>query len=221
MIPKRTDHSQEEGTDSWLMSYADMITLLMCFFIIFVSVSEPKKDKFSLITDGIASKFGSVDMSTPLQGVYSSLQGIIENNQLFRDMAIQKNEKSIEMELASGSFFKRRSAEFDPDKLQILTEMAETLKKGAYLDYRVLIEGHTSDAPINTTMFPSNWELSTARASRVVRYFIEHGMEPDRLVAIGYGDSQPKAANRDAGGNVIRENRALNERIVIKFERGH
>lgn len=220
MIPPRKHTQQEEGTDSWLMSYADMITLLMCFFIIFVSVSEPKKDKFSLITDGLANKFGSVDMSTPLAGVYSSLQAVIENRQLFRDMAIQKNEKSIEMELASGSFFQHASAEFIPEKLPSLKELADALKTGAYLDYRVVIESHTSDEPIETAMYPSNWELSTSRAARLVRYMIEQGIEPKRLIAVGFGDSRPKAPNRDAGGNPIRENREQNDRIVIKFERG-
>jgi len=220
VIPPRKHHHTDD-TDSWLMSYADMITLLMCFFIIFISVSEPKKDKFSLITDGIASKFGSVDMSTPLQGVYSTLQGIIENNQLFRDMAIQKNEKSIEMEPASDTFFQRASAEFDPAKLAILKEMATALKSGAYLDYHIIIEGHTSDLAINTAMYPSNWELSGGRAARVVRLFIEQGIEPKRLVAIGLADSQPKAPNRNAGGDAIEDNRKLNERVVIKFERGN
>jgi chemotaxis protein MotB len=201
------------------MSYADMITLLMCFFIIFVSVSEPKKDKFSLITDGLANKFGAVDMSTPLHGVYSSLQGIVENNQMFRDIAVQKNEKSIEMELASVSFFKRGSAEFDPAKVGVLKEMAEALKTGAYLDYRIIVEGYTSDAPISTAMYPSNWELSTARASRIVRYFAEQGIEAKRLVAVGFGETQPKVPNRNGAGDPIMENRELNERIVIKFER--
>lgn len=219
MIPPRK-HTQEEGTDSWLMSYADMITLLMCFFIIFVSVSEPKKDKFSLITDGLANKFGAVDMSTPLQGVFSTLQGLVENHQLFRDMAIQKNEKSIEMELASGSFFKRGTAEFLPDKIPVLKEMAEAFKTGAYLDYRIIVEGHTSDVPVNGSLYPSNWELSSIRASHIVRYFIEQGMESRRLVAVGFADSSPKLANRNGAGEPIEENRQQNERMVIKFERG-
>ena len=219
MIPQRK-HSPAEDTDSWLMSYADLITLLMCFFIIFVSVSEPKKDKFSLITDGLANKFGSVDMSTPLQGVYSALMGTIEKNQMFRDVAVEKGERNIEMELASGVFFQRTTAEFDPAKLPVLKEMADAFKSGAYLDFRIIVEGHTSDMVINSSSYPSNWELSTARASRIVRYFIEQGVEPRRLVAVGYGDSQPKLAHRDAGGNPIPENRDINERIVIKFERG-
>ncbi len=218
MIPPRKQLPQED-TDSWLMSYADLITLLLCFFIIFVSVSKPEKDKFTLITDGIASKFGAVDMSTPLHGVYSSLQGLIENNQLFRDAVIEKHEKSIEMELASGSFFKRDSADLIEEKLPILVELAQGPKSGSYLDYRVVVEGHTSDRP-SSGGYASNWELSALRATRLAQFFIEQGIENKRLVAVALADSHPKVPNLDAKGEPIPANRDQNDRMVIKFERG-
>jgi chemotaxis protein MotB len=220
VIPPRRHPPQEEGTDSWLMSYADLITLLMCFFIIFISVSEPKKDKFSLITDGLANKFGAVDMSTPLQGVYSALQGLIENNQLFRDMAVQKNEKSLEMELAAGSFFQPGVATLREEKVPVLKELASALKNGAYLDYHIVIESHTSDRETDTTLYASNWELSAARAAQLARFFIAEGIEPKRLAASSFADTQPKVPNRNAAGDPIPENRDLNERVVILFKRG-
>jgi chemotaxis protein MotB len=218
MPPRKPPH--EENVDSWLMSYADMITLLMCFFIIFVSVSEPKKDKFSLITEGLANKFGSVNMSTPLQGIYSAIQASIENHQIFRDVAIQKGEKSIEMELASGTFFQPGSAEFAEGKLPILAEIATALKGGSFFEYRIVIEGHTSDKPVGTALFPSNWELSSARAARAARFFIEQGIAADRLIVVGFADTRPAVPNRDGAGTPIEENRLQNERLVIKFERG-
>jgi chemotaxis protein MotB len=219
MIPPRKQAMSEETTDAWLMSYADMITLLLCFFIIFVSVSEPKKDKFSLITEGLANKFGSVDMSTPLAGVFSTLQATMENHQIFRDVAITKNEQSIEMELATGSFFQPRSAEIAKDKLPILTEMAAGFKSGAFLDYRIVVEGHTNDMATDNPQFASNWELSGARATRLVRYFIEQGIAANKLVAVSFGDTRPKLPNRDGAGDPIEANRFQNERMVIKFER--
>ena len=219
MIPPRRQPPQEENVDSWLMSYADMITLLMCFFIIFVSVSEPKKDKFSLITDGIASKFGSVNMSTPLQGVYSALQGLVENKQLFRDMVVQKNEKSIEMELASASFFKPGGTELVEFRTPVLDDIVAALKDGTFYDYRIVIEGHSSDMPTDNGFYPTNWDLTSARAVRLVRYFAERGIKPERLSAVGYGETRPKVPNRDAQGNPIEENRLQNDRMVILFER--
>lgn len=218
MIPPRKDH-QSEHSESWLMSYADMITLLMCFFIIFISVSAPQNDKFSEITKGLASKFGSVDMSTPFQGVFQSLQAVVESNQVFHDVSIEKSERSISMELASNSFFKKNSADFDEKKLQLLSEMIDAFNKIDYMDYRITIESYTNDIPVNTPLFPSNWELSSARSAHMVRFLISHGVEANRLKAVGYGDSRPKVPNIDIDGSPITENREKNERLVIRLER--
>ena len=97
--------------------------------------------------------------------------------------------------------------------------MATTIKSADYLDYRITIEGHTSDVAISSAMYPSNWELSSARASRLVRLFIDQGIDPDRLRAVGYADSLPKVPNLDTGGKPIPENRARNERMVVKVEK--
>src|SRR5476649_2361412 len=99
MIPRRHKPNDEGNVDAWLMSYADMITLLLCFFIIFVSVSEPKKDKIAAIAEGMAKQFGSVDLSTPLDGTFRSLQAVIEVHKLLKDAAIEKSESAIAMEL--------------------------------------------------------------------------------------------------------------------------
>ena len=218
MIPRRPQQ-QEEGVDSWLMSYADMITLLMCFFIIFVSVSEPKRDKFSEITQGLANKFGSVDMSTPFAGVFGSLQSIVESHHMFRDVAIVKTDKSVEMEIASDAFFKRHTADIEESKLEVLAEMADAIKTVDFLEYRVIIEGHTSDLQPKSGLYATNWELSSARASRIVRFLIEKGMPADRMRAVGYADTQPKVPNTDIQKQPIPENRAINDRMIVKLER--
>src|ERR1700733_15290048 len=100
MIPKRK-HVQEDNVDSWLMSYADMITLLLCFFIVFVSVSEPKKDKLSAVTEGMAQRFGVIDLATPFQGLLHSLQTVAETHHVIKDVAVEKTPTSVEMELAA------------------------------------------------------------------------------------------------------------------------
>jgi len=218
MIPPHSHHTKEDNVDSWLMSYADMITLLLCFFIIFVSVSEPKKEKMTAITEGMAGKFGSVDLATPFQGVFRSLQAVVEAHQILKDVAIEKGENNLVMELSSLAFYKDKTAEFDPKMLPVLEELANTLRSIEFMDYRISVEGHTNDLPIATGMYPSNWELSTARAARMVRFFIEHGIKAERLRAVGYADSKPKVPNVDSHGNAIIENRKLNERVMIKIE---
>ena len=101
----------------------------------------------------------------------------------------------------------------------ILHEMATKLKSDEFKDYQITVEGHTDDAPISTSRFPSNWELSTARASAVVHFFLDQDIPARKLRAAGYADTFPKAPNRDANGDAIPENQAQNRRVVIKLEK--
>src|SRR5471030_2913678 len=106
MMPEHRKHSQEENVDSWLMSYADMITLLLCFFIVFVSVSEPRSDKLSAVTEGMAKRLGVVELATPFQGLLHSLQTVAETHHVLKDVAVEKTPNSVEMELAADTFYK-------------------------------------------------------------------------------------------------------------------
>jgi len=215
--PKKT--LPEENVDSWLMSYADMVTLLMCFFIIFVSVSEPRKERLSLLSSGMGGKFGTVDMSTPFNGVMRALQGVIETNQSFHDMAVESNEKSVFIEISSKALFKPNSAEFAEAKLSLLNETIATLKAVDFLDYRLIVEAHTSDELPQSGLYETNWDLSSAQAARVVRAFVEQGTRPQDIQAVGLADSQAKAPNLDQNNQPISANRERNQRIVVKLER--
>lgn len=222
MMPPKHHKHQAEDTDSWLMSYADMITLLLGFFIIFVSVSEPKKDKLHAIRDGVmAGHFGVVEIANPFQGVYATLQGIIEARTEFDTIALERSDKSVTLEMSTLAFFQPGIAEFEEGRLPILEEIVEQLKSLEYLDTNISIMGHTSNQEVISNTYPTNWELSAARAARMVRYFIEQGVEPKRLRAVGYGDSQPKVPNTDVKGAAIRANQEQNERLVIKVERAY
>lgn len=221
-IPKiqhRHIAQQEGGVEAWLMSYADMITLLLCFFVIFVSVSEPKRDKFSQITEGLVNRFGTVDTNTPLRGVFESMQKVVESHQVMKDIAIERTERGVAMEISSRSFFEPGSAELDAERMGVLADLVASLKTVDFLDYSIIVEGHTSDEQLPSAMYPTNWELSSARATRMARYFIDQGIKPDRLRAVAYADTQPKVPNRGVGDQPILENREKNDRIVIKLER--
>lgn len=221
-MPKNEDKhraQQEGGVDAWLMSYADMITLLMCFFIIFLSVSEPKRDKFSEITEGLVSRFGKVDATTPLKGVFESMQKAVESHQVLKDVAVERTESGVAMEMASRAFFQPGSAELNPDQIGTLVDLVGSLKTIDFLDYRIIIEGHTSDEYIASTLHASNWEVSAARAARLVRFFTENGVKSDRLRAVAYADTKPKVPNLGTRGNPILENREKNDRMVVKLER--
>lgn len=123
------------------------------------------------------------------------------------------------LEFASTALFGSGSATLTGSGKAILLAMVEQLNASEYKAYRVTVEGHTDDAPINTAQFPSNWELSTARAATVVRFFVEQGIASQRLRAAGYADTRPLSPNRDPAGIALPDNQARNRRVAIVLEK--
>lgn len=239
---RRRRYDDHHGVDDWLMTYADMITLLLCFFAVFLSVSVPRKDAFEAAREKVLERFADpADLMkgkfpTPpgpgrTGGMNDNLPSIIDQYHTSdSDQALQgfdgpekeqpEGDRLITMEMPAAAFFASGSAILSPDGKKLLNDLAENeLKTDKFKDYMITVEGHTDDAPISTLQFPSNWELSTARAAAVVRYFIEQGVPANRMRAAGYADSQPKVPNRDASNNPIPANQSQNRRVVIKLEK--
>jgi len=120
---------------------------------------------------------------------------------------------------SDAAFFESGSATLSDAGKGILRKLFGTLLAPRFAGYRITVEGHTDNQPISGPQFPSNWELSSARAASVVRFFIDQGIPADRLRAAGYADTQPLAPNRDAAGNPIPENQAKNRRVVVELEK--
>lgn len=217
MPPKR--FRQEENVDNWLMSYADMITLLLAFFVIFVAAADPKGEKMQAITESLSGQFGTIDLSTPFQGTYKTLLTLAEEKKLLKDMDIQRTQNGIRIELSHGAFFKPHSTQLAESKIEVLTQIADSIKAMDFLDYRLSIEAHSSDVEPGLAAYPSNWDYTAAQASRLARFFTEQGIDPMRMQVVGYADSRPKVPNKDVEGKPIAENRALNERVEILVER--
>jgi flagellar motor protein MotB len=131
----------------------------------------------------------------------------------------QKGDRITTIAFDSTALFGRASATLNSSGKVILQEVIGNLKSEDYRDYMVTIEGHTDDAPINTVQFPSNWELSTARAAAVVRFFVEQGVSAQRLRAAGYADTRPLQPNRDDAGIEMPDNQTKNRRVVIVLEK--
>ena len=241
---KRNRRHDDHNLDDWLMTYADMITLLLCFFAIFLSVSVPKKDAFEQARSKVLEKFAAVDIvkgkfsptttptgtAIPIQAGPDRAPDVArgetdeetESPQQKKDMKKapdKAGDRLSTIDMNSASFFASGQATLSDEGKKILDGVLVMLRSDKYEGYRLTIEGHTDDSPINTLQFPSNWELSTARAAAVARYFIEQGVEPQRLRASGYADTFPKVPNRDASGKPIPENQAQNRRVVIKLEK--
>lgn len=214
----RRRQTQEENVDSWLMSYADMITLLLAFFIIYVSTSEPRQDKLAAATRGMQERFGSQNLDSPYDSVYRALQGVLATQESERFVAVDKTPSGLRMELASGYFFLDGTAEMTTQASVQLRELVATLKQKDVLPYTIWIEGYTDDSPLKPP-YADYWELSAARAAKIARILQEQGIDEKRLRVLAYGRTHAAVPNRDPAGKPIPENRARNNRIVVKIEK--
>jgi chemotaxis protein MotB len=131
----------------------------------------------------------------------------------------QAGERVHTIQISSNAFFAPGSATLSEGGKTVLAEVAARLKSPSYDGYQITVEGHTDDEPVHGGNFPSNWELSTARAAAVVRCFIDSGIPAFRLRAAGYADTFPTVPNRDASGRPLRDNQARNRRVVIRLDR--
>lgn len=125
-------------------------------------------------------------------------------------VAVSRNEFWVAVEMKSGLLFASGSAQLSGSADPVLGKLAEIVREMP--ENPIMIEGHTDDVPIQTREFPSNWELSAARAARVVRGLIAQGVQPQRLAAIGYGEFHPVADNNTEAG------RYRNRRVVLVLQ---
>ncbi len=218
-MAKRPPAAPAAEEEDWLTTYADAITLLMAFFVMLVSFSKVDLPAFEEAMAGIKNELGREEApKRPMFNLAQNLNSILEEVQIDQDEAETGfDQAGVVIEFESGSFFKPGSAELLPAAEQILVEIAYELAQPPYDLYFVDVEGHTDDVPIETPRFPSNWELSTARATGVVRFLISADVQPERLKASGYADVKPKFPNKDLFGEPMPENRKKNRRISIRL----
>lgn len=242
-------HHDSGGPLRWLLTYADMITLLMAFFIMMYSMSALDLEKFSLAADSLRQEFGESRMSEPPRVLFrdeaggrlrpsllplslglggtssygpdASAMAVLQDMVSFQQLRqyLQANHLDHQVRprverrgfvvslLADGLLFPAASAQMTGNCRGILARLAGVLRD---LPNDVCVEGHTCDLPPRGTGYPSNWELSTARATQVARYFIEVQRIPaHRLSAAGYASSKPLVPN------TCERNRILNRRVDI------
>lgn len=210
--------SSQGGQEAWLLTYSDVITLLLAFFVVLIAVSYVDLNLFEQLKEGLRSEISKTErVKTPLAEVKKDLDELLAEEKEKGVVDITLDRDGIKIFFYSNYFYDSGEAEMLDQGQAIVDKVREAMDKIADYQFNIDIEGHTDDVPINTQRFPSNWELSVSRASNVVKYFIEHGIDADRLKASGYADTQPLVANRDSLGNPIPENRAQNRRIVMRI----
>jgi chemotaxis protein MotB len=222
---KKDDHSEQHvelahDESNWLVSYADMMTLLFGFFVLMYSFSKVDEEKFQVVRKDLVKYFGGKLSESPgasnLKKVMDAELSKMMGEGGFTDkFEIKVADQNIQMTFDSQLIFNPGSAELTFASAGVVDKLAAELKK---LPVEAIeIEGHTDIDAIQSTVFPSNWELSTGRSSRIVRRLSENGLAEDKLAAIGYGSSRPAVPHRDAEGNAIVENKLKNRRVVMNI----
>ena len=204
----------------YLLTYSDMITLLLAFFVIIIASSTPDQALWDQMKEGMRSEVtGTEIQKTPLAEIKADLDSILTTEREQGLVNIDLTNKEIVMTFNSSSLYISGGAELLPSGEGIIRKVGDALNGLSFYNFKVDIEGHTDNVPINTLRFPSNWELSVARASEVVKFLVNLGYEPSNLKASGYADTQPlpNAPHTDEFGQDIIENRAKNRRIVLRI----
>lgn len=214
----RTRELEEHVEEDWLISYADMVTLLMAFFLTMMSISKVDMSLFEQMKKGLRSEIGKEkEVKTPLAEIKHDLDSLLTQEKKAGSVAIQLGHEGIVMEFSSSAFYSVGKAEFNPEAKDILDKVSGAIQNITYYKFQIDVEGHTDNVPIQSLQFPSNWELSVARATTLVKYLIAKGIGAERLKAAGYADTKPKVPNLDGQGNPLPDNQAKNRRIVVRI----
>lgn len=217
------------GAPEWMVTFSDMTTLLLTFFVLLLSMAslDQRKIKQALgslqgalgvLESGQKSEMGKEEILSRLDFVtkakkseskmLSGIRNYIEQSNLSSTVSVVKTEKGISVRIMDSVLFGPGGADVLDSAKPVLEKLAGIIKDSPY---NVAVEGHTDDIPISTARYPSNWELSTARATSIAKYFISIGVKPDTLSVSGYAQYHPVVPN------ITPENRAKNRRVEINF----
>lgn len=234
----------EEGGNAWVVTFADMMTLILVFFILLYTLSEFEDEAYrELVTsiqvlDGDGNQISVIDFAKsrgrdpqPLQVVedmlgvnpsgqviesiklamVSDLERMVDSIDLSDSVEVGFSGDQINIQIDGRLLFPSGKAELKDEARIVFANLGHMFRQ--YADYRIAIRGHTDDRDIETVQFPSNWELSAIRATTVLRYFIQQGIDPERMTATGYADFIPLVDNSTP------ENRARNRRVEFVLEK--
>lgn len=239
---------EKDNNERYLLTYGDLMNLLLIFFIILYSMSQVDAQKFEQLSSSFQSAFGdypkgniinqgggganilpSMNPSgspapTPApsagsgngltaeergtQEVKQKVEQLITQQNLQGNLEVELQERGVVISITANLLFASGSAEIEKDSLPVLDKIGNILL--AVPGNNIRIEGHTDNDPIKTSLYPSNWELSSARATNVLRRLVDNaGIKPNVISSVGYGEYRPKVPN------VNDANKAVNRRVDI------
>lgn len=230
---RKGQHEEHENLERWLITYADLITLLLGLFVVLYSMSQIDLNKYQQWISAFSQLFGSGGVlgggkgilvaSTPPKGdsqtsietsnsqltqerLEAQLNVILSARIQSKKIIITTSPEGLTIHLLERLLFESGSADLKPEAKVVLDTLAEVLK---FLPNRIRIEGHADNVPIRTAKFPSNWHLSVGRALNTAYYLINKGVNPEKISVVGYAEYKPIAPND------TEENRAKNRRVDI------
>ena len=244
LIPPATIGGDEEegGSPSWMATFADLVTLLMCFFVLLFAMSTIQEETFKELIQSMKSALGvqqvpetgtreglvmraesdaddprdhAVDelggmVQKELEEIVSDVRELIMFNKLGGQVRVTETEEGAVITIADRVLFGPGDVNLSEDGRILMEKVAMIL---AQFYYPITISGHTDNLPLQSRKTPSNWELSANRATSVVRFLIDMGLDPRQLTAQGFAHYRPVAENQTARG------RAQNRRVELTYKR--
>jgi chemotaxis protein MotB len=227
----------KKGAPEFMNTYGDMVTLLLCFFVLLFAMSTTDSKKYQGMVESLKGALGVMpggktispekvvtDSRIQAKGTEFKYRKIAENiqktiektvsemkisnkNEVMKNIEVSVTKRGINISLENTVLFESGKAEIKQEALDILGAVAVNIGN---IQNEILVEGHTDNLPINNTRYPSNWELSTSRATNVLKYMLSKEEKLyGRIAAAGYADSRPKAENTSEAG------RKINRRVDI------
>ncbi|CCQ97496.1 OmpA/MotB domain protein [[Clostridium] ultunense Esp] len=225
---RRRRKVDQNNADNWLTTYSDMVTLLLAFFVLLFSFSEIDAQKFrSIMTSfqggtGVLNGGTTLELEQNIESLEDTLEGDLESLKdlleeyadsvgLGPEIILSIEERGLVIRFMDKVLFDSGKAYLRPESVEILSSIAEILNMDEFNDRLIKVEGHTDTVPTgNSSEFPTNWELSSARATNVLRFLVEKkGIDGDRISSSGYSYYRPIAPNDTA------ENKQKNRRVDI------
>lgn len=235
-MAKKKCPEPKAGLPEWMATYGDLVTLLMCFFVLLFAFSSIDAQKFKAVMESFQGSAGVLSggkalseaplvfdampenqtstessiQQKKLSDLKDQVEEYVEENQMQEQVELELQDKGLVIRFKDNVLFDSGSAAIKATSYPILDFLSDLLSSEELINEQIRVEGHTDNVPNISALYPTNWELSAARATNVVRYFVETAdFLPDRLSAAGYSEYHPIASNDSAEG------RSANRRVDI------
>ena len=204
-----------------MTTYADAITLILAFFVMLLSMADLDPDKYREVKGKVTERlFGEKAAPVPFDELAGDLRGALTEDSGSAAIEVTRVREGVQVEIRDSALFASGSAIIKRASRPKLRELAKYITSySGYHKLAIEVEGHTDDIPMRGGPFPSNWELSSRRATNVLRFLVAEGVSAEKLRAIAFAHTKPKVPHRDASGRSIVGNQAKNRRVVLQLKR--